>query len=83
MSDRILELSVEAERLADEATNAFNDETGNWICTWNEVYDQKFAELIIRECAAYLNGAMEVRNQAEQDLCDHAARKIKEHFGVE
>ena len=42
----------------------------------------KFAELIIKECAAYLNGAMEVHNQSEQDLCDHAARKIKEHFGV-
>jgi hypothetical protein len=43
---------------------------------------EKFAELIVNECAAYLNGAMEVHNQAEQDLCDHAARKIKEHFGV-
>jgi len=43
---------------------------------------QDFAEEIVRECAAYLNGAMEVHNQAEQDLCDHAARKIKEHFGV-
>jgi len=43
----------------------------------------KFAELIVNECAAYLNGAMEVHNQAEQDLCDHAARKIKQHFGIE
>ena len=44
---------------------------------------EKFVELLIRECAAYLNGAMEVHNQREQDLCDLAARKIKEHFGVE
>lgn len=43
---------------------------------------EEFAELIVNECAAYLNGAMEVHNQPEQDLCDHAARKIKEHFGV-
>ena len=43
---------------------------------------QEFAESIVKECAAYLNGAMEVHNQAEQDLCDHAARKIKDHFGV-
>lgn len=41
---------------------------------------EKFAELIVSECAAYLNGAMEVHNQSEQDLCDLAARKIKEHF---
>ena len=44
---------------------------------------EKFAELIVRECSAYLNGAMEVHNQQEQDLMDLAARKIKEYFGVE
>jgi capsular polysaccharide biosynthesis protein len=51
--------------------------------TWDpKLYDQVFAELIIEECAAYLNGAVEVHNQKEQDLVDLAARKIKEHFGV-
>ena len=44
---------------------------------------QKFAELIVQECAAYLNGAMEVHNQRDQDLMDLAARKIKQHLGVE
>ena len=73
MSDRILELSVEAERLADEATNAFNDETGNWICTWNEVYDQKFAELIIRECCQHLTNIGH----------DSSREQLEKHFGVE
>jgi hypothetical protein len=50
---------------------------------WVTLAMGKQYELIVNECAAYLNGAMEVHNQAEQDLCDHAARKIKEHFGVE
>ena len=51
--------------------------------TWDpKRYDQVFAELIIEECTAYLNGAVEVHNQKEQDLVDLAARKIKEHFGM-
>jgi hypothetical protein len=50
MNERILELAVQAEKLADEATNAYNDDTGNWRKVWNEVYDEKFAELIVREC---------------------------------
>ena len=43
----------------------------------------KFAELIVKECAAYLNHAVEVHNQHDQDLCDLAARKLLQHFGVE
>jgi hypothetical protein len=44
---------------------------------------EKFAQLIVLECAAYLNGAMEVYTQSEQDLYDRGATKIKQHFGVE
>jgi hypothetical protein len=50
MNERIRELAVQAEKLADEATNAYNDDTGNWRKVWNEVYDEKFAELIVKEC---------------------------------
>lgn len=39
-------------------------------------YDyEKFAQLIVRECA-------EVSNQAEK-LCQHPGTMIKQHFGVE
>ena len=44
---------------------------------------EKFAQLIVKECAAYLNVAMEVYTQSEQDLYDRGATKIKQHFGVE
>jgi hypothetical protein len=30
MNERIREIAVQAEKLADEATNAYNDDTGNW-----------------------------------------------------
>ena len=49
-------------------------------------YDQvdhiKLAELLVQECATYLNVAVEVHNQNEQDVCDRAARAIKRYFGV-
>lgn len=47
---RIGELVYQASAAADEATNALNDDTGAWSYTWNDTYDRKFAELIIREC---------------------------------
>ena len=80
MNERIKLLAQQAEVLADEATNSFNDESGKWKSVWNEVYDQKFAELIVREC---------VRVGDRAFCSDHSvvpvfpAEKIKQHFGVE
>ena len=48
-----------------------------------EEHIEKFAELLVQECATYLNVAVEVHNQNEQDVCDRAARAIKRYFGVE
>ena len=75
MNERIREIAYDAEDYADSIV----DQGGEF----HPAYTQKLAELIVRECAAYLNGAMEVHNQREQDLMDLAARKIKEYFGVE
>ena len=44
---------------------------------------EKFAELIVLECTAYLNVAAEVYDQKDQDTVDRAARHIKEYLGVE
>lgn len=49
----------------------------------NNKYLERFAELIIRESAAFLNGAVEVYTQADQDACDRAATGLKNYFGVE
>lgn len=49
----------------------------------DEAHINWFAELIVKECATYLNVAVEVHNQNEQDVCDRAARAIKRYFGVE
>lgn len=42
---------------------------------WQQVYSEKFAELIVWECA-------NVSNQAEKQ-CQHPGTMIKKHFGVE
>jgi hypothetical protein len=78
MNERLIELYKSALEYA--YIQAGKDATPH---TLQAISSGRYAELIVLECAAYLNGAMEVHNQAEQDLCDHAARKIKEHFGVE
>jgi hypothetical protein len=78
MNERIHELAVQAEKLADEATNAYNDDTGNWRKVWNEVYDEKFAELIVQECVAMIKG-YEFALGRKGEL----SKTMREYFGVE
>ena len=85
MNERIRELAVQAEKLADEATNAYNDDTGNWRKVWNEVYDEKFAELIVKEClrVSYKSADMlKSTNPAYSDGIMSNNLAIREHFGV-
>jgi hypothetical protein len=81
MNERIRELAVQAEKLADEATNAYNDDTGNWRKVWNEVYDEKFAQLIVEECA-YIVENSPWRFKHGYKAIDQA-NLVKQHFGVE
>lgn len=89
MNERIRELAVQAEKLADEATNAYNDDTGNWRKVWNKIYDEKFAELIVRECEAILKKDMELAHiqliplDFKMYANGRLQRTIKEHFGIE
>lgn len=72
MNELIKSIAKKAEAAADEATNPFNDDSGAWQHTWNEVYDQKFAELIVAECA---NIMLHYSNVEE------AVKVMKKHFG--
>ena len=67
MNERIKELVIQAEAAADEIF----DRKGKM---YSEIVMEKFAELIVRECA----------NVAEEVDGDSRARKcVLEHFGVE
>ena len=45
--------------------------------------DQKFAELIVRECADTVTDRCEMRNESDVKRAEYYAKRIKEHFGVE
>ena len=80
MNERIRLLAEQAEKLADEHTNAFTDGTGEWKLSWYEVYDEKFAELIVRECGDWIvnnAGAMEHLGPL------YFAKAMEKDFGVE
>ena len=60
------------QELAEQAKNSIpKDSLG--VTEWIAAYNQKFAELIVRECMSnlYLHGYDDARTQ------------IKQHFGVE
>ena len=69
MNERIEELMFEAGRYADKNTGS-SDRSGMWVYQ----YSEKFAELIVRECA---NVGLETHGN--YDVHDD----ILKHFGVE
>ena len=77
MNERIKELAIEARLIAPEYSDCAH--------TTLSPQEQKFAELIVRDCATI---AREVGNNTETDdfaldRCYEIEDKIKEHFGVE
>jgi len=79
MNERIRELYEQA-RLQAKSIDADLDRQG-----WMDLYHQKFAELIVRECANRMgeeivyNNAYKERNKAISDMIE----VVKQHFGVE
>ena len=68
MNERIRELAKQAEELVDSMPV---EQRWDWL----NLYDQKFAELLVQECA-------EIATNRYQRLMD-GGKAIKEHFGVE
>ena len=82
MNRRIRELAIETDAWCDQN---INDDAG-----YNAEWEQKFAELIVRECCKTLEEMhmwQSVNNQnypsAWYDAVDQGIDNIKEHFGVE
>lgn len=70
MNERIKELADNATHYANGVCDA--DTTADWY----ETRDQKFAELIIREC-------VEIADRCAENGSWIAGYRIKQHFGVE
>jgi len=71
MNEMIEQLAEIADRYAD----GYLQSKGEYHPDWHTVRDNKFAKLIVLECAVIV-GSME---ESHQDI----ATVIKEHFGIE
>ena len=73
MNERIKELAIEARLIAPEYSD----------CTHTTLspQEQKFAELIVRECAQVCNN-IDAEYEGEDVLATWCATAIREHFGV-
>lgn len=75
MNERIQELAEQATKWAQQAQWSTDPRFGDR--PFSDLYNEKFAELIVRECADIADGLLEDNTGSEVMF------RIKEHFGVE
>ena len=77
MNERIKQMAEQADNFADDKIQM----PGEYHPDWHDVRDEKFAELIVKECAKVCRVQPNVYAlKADRDNC---AIAIEEHFGVE
>jgi len=74
VNERIRKLAEQADKLADNQIQM----PGEYHPDWGDVRDQKFAEMIVRECAGIITS-----QDVDPAFKDRMAWAIKQHFGVE
>ena len=87
MNERIEQLAVEARQYAFGEVENSQDPTEWSTKYYNEMFEQKFAELIVRECMRMCDvaaiGYESQGHMKEANGCYSAKEYIEEHFGVE
>ena len=87
MNERIEQLAVEARQYAFGEVENSQDPTEWSTNYYNEMFEQKFAELIVRECMRMCDvaaiGYESHGHMKEANGCYSAKEYIEEHFGVE
>jgi hypothetical protein len=76
MKERIRELADEADKWSQTMTWSSDPKYGDRPVS--DLFNEKFAELIVRECAGVVEDAVDHREPASTYV-----GKIKQHFGVE
>ena len=81
MNERIRELAKEAGITTNLDTDYFERDMNKWV----DYYSEKFAELIVRECANLCEGEWDgdADTLLSYEAYNECADAIKEHFGVE
>jgi hypothetical protein len=78
MNERIEKISEQARQYADSMYPSGLD-----IAKWGPAYQEKFAELIVAECANSLWTEECHNSDLALEEFERNSAKIKEHFGVE
>lgn len=79
MNERIKELVYQAEKISRQAVVDSKYKT-----SFNDIFNEKFAELIVKECIDIVDDAERGGTNEEWDnAAKFIRRDIKEHFGVE
>ena len=84
MNQRIRELAEQAERLVKDEL-AHLERVHNRLYSFTEgreIYNQKFAVLIVRECIVdFYRNCLDITSN--EDITVQVERYVQEHFGVE
>ena len=88
MNERIRELAEQARKYAFEKVENSLDPTEWSTKYYNEMFDEKFAELIVRECMNICAEREEdirtrIKDEGKAATAYMIRAYIKEHFGVE
>ena len=78
------------QELAEQAFTPINDMASEGIADrstfnahWFRLYNQKFAELIVRECIGVADTYIQTGERARPTSRSTIGRLLKEHFGAE
>ena len=84
MNERIKELAVQARNYALDENRIYEriHNTEQCMEEYREVYNKKFAELIVRECAVFIDSHEQIDKYGEAMDIVHG-QDLLEHFGVE
>ena len=81
MNERIKLLAEQARQYAFAKVENSQDPTEWSSKYYNEMFDDKFAELIVQECIRYFNE--DYQRDFDTLWREDLSKSIKEHFGVE
>ena len=78
MNERIRELSEQARQYAESKMHLTGVKD-------SAAYDEKFAELIVRECASQVRftDLLKCNDDSDGEILLQASVQLKQHFGVE
>jgi hypothetical protein len=83
MNERIKQLALAAFQPINDIASEGVADFHTFNQPWFQLYNQEFAELIVRECIEHLESSVAVPNMEHSRVKWKCIRAIKEHFGVE